>query len=137
MERNQKIWENVIVFILIGIVICMVTPIIQLIFFKSKISGAESNAENLIDMVELLYAKASMNAQISFPFIVIFDDGNYTVYSQTETNIINETIDFDGELPEAGAIIMYNDGSMSASNLTFGDIVCNQRPNNNMQCKRS
>lgn len=137
MERNEKIWESVIVIVLIGIIICLLTPIVQAIIFTSKVSSTETSAENLVNTVEILYAKASMSTQVSFPFIVIFDKGNYTIYSQTEKNIINETINFEGKLPDAGAIIRYNNGTMSASNLTFGDVICNQRPNNNMKCKRS
>ena len=71
MERNEKIWESVIVIVLIGIIICLLTPIVQAIIFTSKVSSTETSAENLVNTVEILYAKASMSTQVSFPFIVI------------------------------------------------------------------
>jgi len=38
MAGGKNIWENVIIFVLLGVVVCFLTPLIQGIFYKSKIS---------------------------------------------------------------------------------------------------
>lgn len=137
MEHNQKVWENVIIVVLIAIVACLLWPIIQTIFFDSKFSSAQNNTENAIDMVELLYTRASMDQEIPFPFVVTFKDGDYTAYAGSETNIINTKIDHDGKLPDSGHVILSSDGLINAIDLTYDDIICNKFKEQPLECVKN
>lgn len=136
MGNGKNIWENVIIFVLIGIVICFLTPLIQGIFYKSQVSGAKTSAETLVHIARVLYQDMSLEREIVLPFTVQFrENKTYDLYENTTKIASNQLVE-KGERPTAGSIVIDQNGDVRAQNITFKDIVCNQEKGKEMICTR-
>ncbi len=136
MGKSEKIWENVIIFVLLGIVVCFLTPIIQGIFFKTQLSGAKSSAEKLVDTAKLLYQDQSLYREISLPFTIQFrENKTYDLYEKTSKIADNQLLD-KGQRPTGGSIVIDINGDVTVQNITYGNIVCNMEKNKEMICVR-
>jgi len=136
MAGGKNIWENVIIFVLLGVVVCFLTPLIQGIFYKSKISGAKTSAENLIDTAEILYQDLSLYREVVLPFTVQFrENKTYDLYENTTKIAANQLLE-KGQRPTNGSIVIDSDGGIYAQNITYNDIICNMEKNKEMVCVR-
>lgn len=136
MGNGKNIWENVIIFILIGIIICFITPLIQGIFYKSQLSGAQTSAKELVVVSRILYQDLSLSREVVLPFTVQFrENKTYDLYENT-TKIADRQLLEKGRKPTAGSIVIDTAGEVYARNITFGDIVCNKDKGKEMTCIR-
>ncbi len=122
---GRTIWENVIIFVLLGVVVCFITPIIQAIVYKTQMSAAESNTESLVKIAKELYADLNREREVNLPFTVSFnEDQTYNLYENTTKIAENQSLT-SGETPTSGNIIIDQNGDTTAKNIQFGNIVCN------------
>lgn len=136
MGNGKNIWENVIIFILIGVIICFVTPIIQGIFFSTQLSNAKSNATELVKMSRILYGELSLRREVVLPFSIEFnEDGTYNLYENT-TKIADKQILTNGKGPKSGTIILDENSYVTAKNIRYGDIVCQKETTKTVNCFR-
>jgi len=136
MGNGKNIWENVIIFILIGVVICFLTPLIQGIFYKSQVSGAKTSAVTLVHVARVLYEDMSLEREIVLPFTVQFrENKTYDLYENTTKIASNQLVE-KGQRPTGGSIIIDQNGDVRAQNITFKDIVCNQEKGKEMICAK-
>ncbi len=138
MAGGKNIWENVIVFILLGIIVCLVTPIIQGLFYNSQVSGAKSSAEELVSSISILYGNFSMEREIVLPFTMQFrENKTYDIYEDTTKISSNQLLE-KGNKPISGSIVMDKNGEIYAQNITYDNgIVCNMEKGKEMQCVRT
>ena len=121
---NSKIWENVIIFILIGIAIIFITPIIQGIFLRSQISSAKIGVETVVKSTKVLYERHSLDREVLLPFVVeIQKDGKYDLYEQSSKIATGLTLDIKGEKPLSGRVIIDRDGATYARNVEFEETL--------------
>ncbi len=136
MAGGKNIWENVIIFVLLGVVICFLTPIIQGIFYKSQVSGAKTSAEELVDAAQIVYQDLSLTREVVLPFTMQFrQNKTYDLYEDT-TKIAAKQLLEKGKRPTNGSIVIDKNGNVSAQNITYGDIICNMETNKEMICVR-
>jgi len=136
MGNGKNIWETVIIFILLGIIICFLTPIIQTIFYSSQVSNAKANANEIVSAASVIYQDLSLERQVVLPFTLEFnEDGTYNLYERTTKIVANQTFEKD-KGPSSGTVTLDENGEVSAKNITYKDIVCNRKKNKPMECTR-
>lgn len=134
---GNKIWENVIVFILLGIVIILVVPIVQGIFVKSQVSGAKTSAEAAVKTAEVIYESYSLDREIVLPFTVEFKKGGkYDLYENITKIASDQVLDMNGKKPLSGTVIIDTDGATYAKNIGYSGILCNMDKDRIMVCAR-
>ena len=136
MADGKNIWENVIIFVLLGVIVCFLTPIIQGIFYKSQVSGAKTSAEELVDAAQIVYQDLSLTREVVLPFTMQFrQNKTYDLYENI-TKIADKQLLEKGKRPTNGSIVIDKNGNVSAQNITYGDIICNMEINKEMICVR-
>ena len=134
--KNRR-FEIIVIFMLIGIIICILFPVVQKIIYKSQLSGIESSVHGTISSVQVLYAKSSLTTDISLPFIVEYNKKGYDLYSNSKKITLKEKIDNKGRKPIGGKIIVMPSGEILAENLKFEKFICNKQHLKNVQCIRN
>ena len=69
---SNRVLENIIIITLIGVIFCLVFPIVQRIIYKSDLEGVKASVYGNIDSVKLLYLTESNSDEIDLPFTVVF-----------------------------------------------------------------
>ena len=134
---KSKIWENVIIFVLIGIAIIFITPIIQGIFLKSQISSAKIGVETVVKFTKVLYERHSLDREVLLPFMIeIQKDGKYDLYEKSSKIATGLALDIKGEKPLSGRVIIDRDGAVYARNVEFRNAICNMEKDEVVVCAR-
>ena len=136
MGNGKNIRENVIIFVLLGVVVCFLTPIIQGVFYKSQLSGAKTSAQELVATAKILYQDMSLYREVVLPFTVQFrENKTYDLYENTTKIASNQLLE-KGKRPTNGSIVIDSNGNVYAQNITYDDIICNMQKNKEMVCVR-
>ncbi len=133
---GRTIWETVIIFVLIGVAIVFITPIIQKIAFDSQLSTAKTSAEDLMKQLSVTYEEYSLSREVFLPFMLEFNEnGTFDLYEQT-TKVANNQLLEHGKKPDAGQVILVENGETIIKNLVYGQIICNKEANKQVECYR-
>lgn len=134
--KGNKILENMVIFVLIGVVVIMLWPVLQKMFERAQIDAAENKVYTLVDNVKNLYLEENQNAfsEVSLPFTVIFKDGSYkTICSGSEVELETK---LKGKLPISGTILYGADSELSVINLEYKNFVCSMPPAGEVSCEK-
>ncbi len=130
----SRMWENVIVVILIMVIFCLVFPIVKLSIYSSQLSSVKDSVYASINSVSLLYFKENQNNNASLPFMVTYTESNYKIYSNKVVYDGDEKLEKSGMRPIGGYIVINSNGSISVVNLEYSNFVCNKSSNGNVKC---
>ena len=134
---SNKTLENIVICILVGIVLCLLLPVVQKIVYKSQLEGAESSANGAIASVQVLFTKANLNEEIPLPFKVKYTKNGYQTYARDKKIKLHTTITNDGEDPIDGEISISLTGDIVVKNLKFSHFTCNKETLKPLECKRN
>ena len=133
-NSGKTIWENVIIFILFGVILCFLTPIVQNIFFKAQLKSAKSATEEAIHLTNTLYGELNILRDVSLPFTLSFNkNGTYNLYEGT-TKISDNQLLEKGKAPTSGSVILDKDAEVTVTNMTFGKVICIKQYKKDVEC---
>lgn len=130
----SKIWETVIVIILIAVVICLVFPIIKIIIAKSQFEGVKNGINATAENVKAFYLNETVTSDVELPFTVTYDADGYTMSSNGH-NYVSTTELKSKIIPTGGTITVNNVNQVSVENLRYKNYICNKTPNTAVSCK--
>lgn len=134
--KNRR-FEVIIICMLIGIIICLVFPIVEKIIYKSQLSGIESSVHGAISSVQVLYTKSSLKTDIELPFTVEYTENSYKLYSGISKITLKDKIDSKGRKPIGGKIVITKTGEILAKNLKFEKFTCNKEHLKMVECQKN
>ena len=134
---NNRVLENIIIITLIGVIFCLLFPIVQNIIYKSDIEGVKASVYGSIDSVKLLYLNESNASEIGLPFTVVYDNDSYKTYVGKDEYNTNNKIETHGRKPIGGSINITPAGLVTVSDLKYKNYVCSMPPGGELSCKRS
>ncbi len=134
---GNKTVENIFIIALIGIIACLIFPIVQRTIYAAQLSGIESSVYGSIDSVKVLYTNESLNQEITLPFTVKYNKKGYNLYLGTKKITAKEKITKSGRLPIGGHITINPDGTISVVKLKYEKFICSKPPNGELKCQRN
>lgn len=134
---SNKTIENIFIIMLIGIIVCLLLPIVQKISDNSQLSSIESSAKGNMESVKMLYTDESLQQEIALPFTVEYYEGGYNVYSANQKIEIHQQLTEKGRNPISGIITINSDGSTSVTDLKYEKYNCSKSPNGKIKCQRN
>jgi len=134
---NNRVLENMLIVTLIGIILCLLFPIVQKIVLDADKKGAEASANASIASVQLLFIKENKNHQLILPFTVDYNEQSYNVYVNGEEYSSKEQIETKGRRPIGGSISIMPSGIVIAVNLKYKTYTCNKSALGEVECLRN
>ena len=134
---NNRVLENIVIITLIGIIFCLLFPIVQKIIYKSDLDGIKASVYGNVDSVKLLYLNESNVDEIGLPFTVVYDYNGYKTYIGKDEYNTNNKIETHGRMPIGGSINITPTGLVTVSDLEYKNYVCSMPPGGELTCKRS
>ena len=134
---SNKTVENIFIIALIGIIACLLFPIVQKTIYDAQLSGIKSRVYGSIDSVKVLYTNESLNQEITLPFTVKYNKDGYNIYLGTKKINAEEKITKSGRLPVGGRITINPNGSVSVIELKYDKYICSKSPNGELKCQRN
>ncbi len=132
MRRNTKgftLVELLAIIVILAIIALITTPVILNVIENSRLNAAKDKAWGTIDAVRVAYATAQTDEQeVSIPYTVEFS-GTKAPCTTTTTDSCNgyigsTEVKASGDNPEDGTVTIASDGSMTATQLKFGNYYC-------------
>lgn len=134
---KERTVEAIMIFVVIGISIIILFPIVQGMIYSSQQSGVESSAHGSIAAVQTLYAEASLKETVELPFTVVFSKDGYGAYNGAEKIKVKNKITNSGTSPTEGQITIEITGKITVKDLKINKFTCNKGTNNEVKCKRN
>lgn len=140
-EENEKRstirtieYSAILVFFLI-IIIILVPSVYKIVYNMAK-DSATTSTQGMIDTVKSYYVDINLLNEVGLPFKVVFDEDGYTFYEngkkvEYESHLNIETT---GKAPTSGSIQINTDGTVTVTDLTFGNFKCNQTNSSDIVC---
>lgn len=140
LEQNKtiKVVEYSMVIIVLLIVLIIVLPSLSTIIYNMSKDSAVTSTKNTIDAIKSIYTNMNLKNEVGLPFKAVFDKEGYTFYEMDEKVNYDTTINIkiDGDLPKSGSITINEDGTVTAKDLIFGSIKCNQIKEQELICEK-
>ena len=133
---SNRVLENIIIITLIGVIFCLVFPIVQRIIYKSDLEGVKASVYGNIDSVKLLYLNESNSDEIDLPFTVVYTSKGYKLYIGKSEYNANNKIETHGRKPIGGKINISPTGLITVTNLDYKNYICSMPPGGDLVCKR-
>ena len=108
--------ELLAVIVILAIIAVIATPLIINVIDSSKVSGKISSVNMLLNAVNNTYLESKLNItnNVSLPATLeVSDKGDITINGLT--------VEYSGERPTGGTIVIDSEGIISAQNLTYSD----------------
>lgn len=140
-EENEKRstirtieYSAILVFFLI-IIIILVPSVYKIVYNMAK-DSATTSTQGMIDTVKSYYVDINLLNEVGLPFKVVFDEDGYTFYEngkkvEYESHL---NIEITGKAPTSGSIQINTDGTVTVTDLTFGNFKCNQTNSSDIVC---
>ena len=140
-EENEKRstirtieYSAILIFFLI-IIIILVPSVSKIVYNMSK-DSATTSTQGMIDTVKSYYVDINLLNEVGLPFKVVFDEDGYTFYEngkevEYESRL---NIEITGKTPTSGSIQINTDGTVTVTDLTFGNFTCNQTDSSDIIC---
>ena len=134
---SNRVFENILIVTLIGIIFCLLFPIVQRIIYKSEIEGVKASVYGSIESVKLLYLNESNADEIGLPFTVVYNENGYKTYIGKNEYRAFYKMDIHGRKPIGGTINITPAGLVTVTKLKFKNYMCSMPPGGDLTCKRN
>lgn len=134
--QNKK-YETLLAFVIIGIVLCVSMKYITNIFNKSMEKSATIQTYTLMTTIEQMYVEAMMNGTDELPFSAIFKDGEMYLKVGGKSKIYAGKIIISGKLPKDGEIVIINENKIIANNIKINNYICNTLKEREVICEKA
>lgn len=132
---DNKVAQNMIVFILVGIAVILLAPVAVSFVQNSRDKAAISGAEMTMQVVLNLYFELNTDDVIELPFVVEFEGTKQKVYAN---NVLlkDAKLKYTGSVPKSGKIIIGDNQKTTAKDLIYSNgYKCSKAPNSSMYCE--
>lgn len=136
---NKKIYEIILVFVILGVVLIFSFGYINNILDKTLKTSAETQTRTLMITAEQIQFEYMLKGENELPLVLIFVDNKmYLKKGKNAKNIFYDgNIKFTGKMPDAGEIVILYNNKIIVNNLKINNFVCNTYKDNEVKCKKT
>ncbi len=136
--KTIRVIEYSMVVVALMVVLIIVLPSLNTIIYNMSKDSAITSTKNTIDAIKSIYTNMNLINEVGLPFKAIFNKDGYTFYEMDQKVNYKTTINIkiDGDLPKSGSITINEDGTVTAKDLIFGNIKCNQVKDQDLICDK-
>lgn len=135
--QNKK-YETLLVFVIIGIVLCVIMRYITSIIDDALKTSAITQTYTLMTTVEQIYVEATLNGTDELPFAAVFKNGEIYIKVGGKTKLYVGGVTLSKKLPNEGEIvIMVTGNKIIANNIKINNYICNTLKETEVICEKA
>lgn len=139
MNAHKKIYEVILVFVLLGIILIVSFCYISKIINKNLKLSAETQTRTLMTTAEQIQVEYMLKGDFELPLVFVFIDNEMYLKKGRGGNVTHYdgNISFSGMFPDSGEIVILINNKIIVNNLKINNFVCNTYKENEVKCKKT